>query len=386
MTLLWVAGLTLLAVAAALLEARRRRELRLRRAAELRVALLETARSLPGRELSEAARIACRRLRSLGFDTAAVSVRRGAAIVPLHLEGPAAYEQPLSADDSFSGRCLAENRTLVVSDYASLPEHLPERADLRSVVLTPVRVDGRPVATLSAARRRVAEPTAQEIAIAETVAIHLGRAFETESAVAAQQELLDRMRRLEEMRSAFVGRVSAELRDRLAVIRDLAAALDTASPLPAARRGAVLDDLRRQADGVRGTIDALLDFSRFQSDRREPQLVPVTVADLLAALRRTADIGIAATPEADGYVHVDADLVRHALELLLAGRREQGRLEVRVDDRGVSVILGPSAPGHDRGDGGLVGSLAGQLLLAAGAGLSAHGGEVAVHLPWWSET
>lgn len=382
--LVWVAGLALLAVAAALLETRRRRELRLRLAAELRVALLETARSLPGRELPEAARIACRRLLSLGFDAAAVSVRRGTAMVPLHLEGSPAYEQPLSVDDSFSGRCLTEDRTLVVSDYASLPEHLPERADLRSVVLTPVRADGRPAAVLSAARRRIAEPTAQEIAIAETVALHLGRAFEIASAVATQQELLDRMRRLEEMRSVFVGRVSAELRDRLAVVRDLAAVLDPPTDMPPERRGAVLDDLRRQADGVRGTIDALLDFSRFQSERRQPHLAPITVADLLAPLRRTAGIRSVVTPDADGYVRVDAELVRHALALLLTGRREQPQLAVRTDPAGVSLLLGITAPVAARPDGGLVGSLAGQLLLAGGARLIADNG-VSVHLPWWRE-
>lgn len=365
------------------LERRRRRAQRLRGAAQVRVGLLETTRSLPGSDLPAAARIACEGLRSLGFDAAVVTVRRGSAMVPFHGDGIAELTRPLPAEGSFAGRCMAENRTIVVGDYASEEGRRPERAHLRSVVLAPVRVDGRPVATLSGARHRVAEPGPDEIAIVETVAVHLGRAFATESSLAAQEELLERMRRLDAMRSSFVSQVSDELRERLVVVRrdaqELIAGIDT---LTAAERSALLEEVASQADSLRTTIDALLDFSRFQAERPEPELVPVAVGELLAPLRHAETRVSRSARLTEAFVRVDAALVRQGLELLLAGSGSDAVLELRPDDDGIRLAVTFADPTSARRHGRLVQLLAEQLLVAGGARLHADE-QVTVHLPSW---
>jgi K+-sensing histidine kinase KdpD len=369
---------------APLLERRRRRAQQHRTSAELRVSLLETARTLPGHDLSDATRLACEGLCSLGFDAAAVSVRRGRVVVPLHSIGLPKLERPILAEGSFAARCMDENRTVVVGDYASLPTHLPERAYLRTVVLTPVRADGRPVATLNAARRRVDEPTQQEIAIAETVAAHLGRVFATQGRVTSQEQLLARMQRLDEMRTTFVEQVSDELHGQLESLSGLSRALDRdADGGPG--RDRLLTEIVAHSAELGATIDTMLDFSRFQADRPEPALDPITVGELLEPLRRSG--ALAAPPSTtsahDAYVGVDAGLVRHGLELMIAPASDGMAPVVREEADRVLVILPDAALDERWGRGGLLVSLAEQLLVAGGAGLLT-GSEVAVALPRWS--
>ncbi|HSK22584.1 MAG TPA: GAF domain-containing protein [Egicoccus sp.] len=367
------------------LERRRRLARQRRTGVELRVALLETARSLPGHDLDGAARLACEGLCSLGFDAAAVSVRRGRVMVPMHSIGLPRLDRPIPAEGSFAARCLDENRTLVVDDYASLPTRRPERADLRTVVLTPVRADGRPVATLNAARRRVDGPTPQEIAIAETVAAHLGRVFATQARVSSQEQLLARMRRLDEMRTTFVEQVSDELHGRLGSLRDLAEALDPGAD--GERRRALLAGIATHSAELGTTIDAMLDFSRFQADRPVPAIDPITVRELLEPLRRSGAVAApSAAPSAyDVYVGVDASLVRHGLELIIAPAPGAGAPLVREEPDRVLVVFAEPILDERWRRGGLVVSLAEQLLLTGGAGLEVDG-EVTVVLPRWSGT
>ncbi|MEX2503397.1 MAG: GAF domain-containing protein [Egicoccus sp.] len=384
LTAIGLACLVATLVVAPVLERRRRRTRQQRSSADVRVALLETARTLPGHDLPEAARLACEGLSSLGFDAAAVSVRRGRVMTPMHSVGLPKLAQPIPAKGSFSARCIDENRTLVVADYASLPTHRPDRAELRSVVLTPVRADGRPVATLSAARRRVDEPTPREIAIAETVAAHLGRVFATHERVAAQEELLARMRRLDGMRTSFVEQVSGELHDRVEVLRERSDALGRDLDRDHGPER-VLADIAAQSADLGAFIDTMLDFSRFQADRPEPTLHPITIGELLAPLRRSGALATTTdSPVTDGiWVAVDGSLVRHALELLLTPTSDGTAPMVREEADRVSLVLpGGILDGRWRRDG-LLASLAEQLLLAGGSALH-DDGEVAVVLPRWT--
>ncbi|GGI03477.1 GAF domain-containing protein [Egicoccus halophilus] len=355
------------------LERRRRTALRGRRAAERRVELLETARTLPGRDLADAARVACRGLRSLGFDAAAVVERRGETIVPLHLDGLPGEGTTIPAAGSLAGRCIAERRTLVVADYTNQPLRRPERPDVGSVVLTPIPEDDR-AACLLAVRRTVGAADDEDVEVVEAVAAHLGHVFATEATVRTQQQLLDRMRRLEDMRSGFVAEVSEELRDPLTVVRGIAQTLASrGEDLPGDQRVALLAGLGRQATQLGDTIDALLDFSRFQAARREPVLAPVRLHELLTPL---AGERLAwAHPTLPGRaVRVDAELVRHALDLLLSTAPERALEVTTVGPAAVAVAVSgrPPSRGAPEARGipeGLATSLAGQLVLAAGGRL-----------------
>jgi K+-sensing histidine kinase KdpD len=204
------------------------------------------------------------------------------------------------------------------------------------------------------------------------LAAHLSAVFSTDGTVRRQRELLARMEQLDTMRSGFVGQVSDELRDPLTVVRGIAETLVThGHALDQDRRVQLFERMGSQTDQLRRTIDALLDFSRFQSTRPEPAIGPTLVSDLLAPIRRSTDAEVVATDDAlASVVHVDAELVDHTLELLLgatAVQRAAPRLEVTIEEGVVRIAVQADTEGNTAPT--LVRSLAAQLLVMAGGEL-----------------
>lgn len=345
-----------------------RAEAEARRSAEQRGELLAAVRQLPSSGLHEAATAANRALRSLGFDAAGLGILQPDGRLTHVLDGIPPTEKPQYRGEGLAGRAIAENRTLVVADYQAHPDRLEGRTEVRSAVLVPIRVEGQPVAVLVGARWERGQPDAFEVEVAEVLAAHLGVVLDADARLRRERELAERMSRLEAMRSSFVSQVSDELRQPLTVVRGIGQTLAAhADALVSERRKELLRRMSVHSEGLRSTIDSLLDFSRFQATRPEPALGQYCVGELLGPLPESIGAELVLGLEPDTVVEVDAELVRHALELLLGGRHPCGaRLQFRFDDGRVLLeVDGHATTSSSRP--GIVRSVVARLLVLAGA-------------------
>jgi signal transduction histidine kinase len=365
--------------------ASRTRQRAARRDAERQGELLAAVQRLPTDSVHTAAQAVVRTLRELAYDGAGVELVRGDELELVHIEGLPAIRPPRRGE-GFAWRCIEERATVTTDAYLGAPGRRTDRYDVHAAVATPILVGEEPVGAVVGMRLTAAAPTAAEVEIAEVLAAHLGGVLGRLRQEHRQQEQLDRLRRLEHLRAGFVGAITAELRDPLADVRAVSATLVRAPRLANEPQEELLELLGRRTDELRRTIDAILEVSRFQAQRRTPVPGPVEVESLLRPCLDASGAALGTDPEelaALGPVEVDTELVRHALELLLqAGpRRVPGgtagsRVEVRAGPGQVVVELhrvgGPPT--------GVVRSLASQLLLAAGGSLD-QGSRLALRLP-----
>jgi len=337
-------------------------ERRERQAAERRLELLQVVRTLPELDLPAAARATTRALRSLGSDGAGVSLVRADRLVPLDLDGIPPVGRLTTIRQGLAGQAVTEGRTVRVGDYQQAAGRLPDRDDVGAVICVPIRVDGEPVGVTMALRRSPGEPSDADVEIVEVLAAHLGAVMATHQQLANQRMLLRRMDRLDAMRTAFAQEVSDELRDPLTLIRGAGHTVRAhGEGLAAEDRQRLLDRMCVKADELRLVIDALLDFSRFQSSRREPELRPITLGELFAPL--ASRIRFEGDLEASQRVEVDVSLVRHAMQLLLGEQR--GWVAARSDDHAVTLTFHlEQEAGH-----ALLRSLVAQLAVESGAGV-----------------
>jgi putative methionine-R-sulfoxide reductase with GAF domain len=310
----------------------RRRARGARRSAERRAELLAAVRDLSGRSSSEAAATVTTTLRSLGFSVAGVSLLQGDRIVPLVLDGlpPAAG---LRVGQGVAGAAVDENRTIVAGDYQRDPRRLNYRKGARSVVAVPIRERGEAVGVVMGGRHTPGAPPEAMVEIVDVLAAHLGGVLETERRVLRQRELLDRMETLEDMRSKMVSEISEHVRDPLTVVRGIAQTLVAhGDVLPVEQRARLLDGFSTQTRALRDTIDALLDFTKFQAAHPVTTLGLVRLGDLLEGL----DDRMPLRGDLDAVARTDPVLVGRAIELLCA---VQGVERVEVEVVGERVVV-----------------------------------------------
>lgn len=333
-----------------------------RRAAERRTELLEAVRTLPELDLHGAAQVTTAALRAFGAIASGVVVVRDGRIVPIDLNGVPPIERLLRVGEGVSGRAVAEGRTLVFEDYQELPERFDHLQELRSTISTPIKVGDEVVGAIMAAQTHSGRPTEGQIEVAEVLAAHLGAMLATRRQLENRRNLLERMDRLEAMRSAFVEEVSDELRDPLTIIRGAGHTMRRHSEdLRDEDRQRLLERLCAQADELRAVVDALLDFSRVQASQRDPELELVSIRQLLGTFG--ARVSLRGTPPLDVQVEVDVTLTRHAVDLLLGERIAD--IDITIADRSVEIAFRDA--GSDRP--ALVRSLAEQLVVEAGGTL-----------------
>lgn len=339
----------------------RGRELATRRAAERRAELLEAVREVSRAGPGETVDVTLEALQDLGFPTAAVLL-----VGPDGLKARRVVGLPDRDDfgQGVSGHALETGRTVVSSDYQRDELRLPG-LDIGAVVTTPIQADGRSLGVLAVGLYETGDPPASDIEVVEVLAAHLGGTLATERMVENQRALLQRLRDLDALRAGFVDRVSEDLRDPLTVVRGVAQTLAAfGNRLPDAQRDVLLERLTTQATDLGGTLEALLDFSRINVGRTEPEPVSADVIDLLApALSGT---GVALHVRGRPVVVVDRELVRRAVELLRRASIDVDRgiyLRVAGDQVQVDVYLRDL----DGLQGGFARALAEQLLVAGGA-------------------
>ncbi len=333
-----------------------------RKAAERRTELLEAVRALPELDLHGAAQVTTAALRAFGAVASGVVVVRDDRIVPIDLNGVPPIERLLRVGEGVSGRAVAEGRTLVFEDYQELPERFDHLHNLRSTISTPIRVGDEVVGAVMAAQVQSGPPTEGQIEVTEVLATHLGAVIATRRQLENRRNLLERMDRLEAMRSAFVEEVSDELRDPLTIIRGAGHTMRKHSQdLRDEDREHLLERLCAQADELRSVVDALLDFSRVQSQQNEPELAVVSIRQLLGTFG--ARVNLRGSLPIDVQVEVDVTLTRHAVDLLLADRIAE--VDIVVSEGSVAIRF--CEAGLERP--AVVRSLAQQLMVEAGGTL-----------------
>ena len=361
-----------------------------RRTAERRAELLETARGLPGSSVEAAAEAVVATLRSLAFDAAGVAVAHDDVLEAIHLDGIPRTNTPVPRGRGVSWQAIERDETIVLADYLRSEQRLTDRQMIRSTVVTPVRVDAQPVGTLMCARREPAQPSEAEVEIAEVLADHLGGVFAAARRRERQAELLARVEELDRMRTGLVEAVSAELRDPLTVVRGLASVLRAhGDRLPPGERRVFLDRLGAQTADLRRVVDAILDFSRFQAQRRSATVEAAPLAEVLAPLVAEHEVELAPALKdlpSQLSVWVDPQLLRFGLQLLVErrldtdGRVRSVRLDVEPEqDSVVLVRRAEASPPIST----LTVSLASQVLVAAGATVTGVdvGSDARVRLP-----
>ena len=354
----------------------RRSAQRARRSAERRAELLAAVGDLSGRSSSEAATTVTSTLRSLGFSVAGVSVLTGDEIVPLALDGlpPASG---LRVGEGVAGTAIAENRAIVTGDYQADPRRLAYRQSIRSVVAVPVRERGQPVGVVMGGRHVPGRPPEAMVEIVDVLAAHLGGVVETERRIQRQRELLARMQSLEDMRSRLVSEISEHVRDPLTVVRGISQTLVShGEGLPPQQRLRMLEGFEIQTRALRETIDALLDFSKFQAEHPVATLGLVRLGDLLGEAMG-ANVVIVGDPGT--VVRTDRVLLGRAVELILAVGEVERLCIDEVGDRVTARFEGAPAGPVTRSR--LLLRLAQRLVLAVEGDWDAGTDWVELHLP-----
>jgi K+-sensing histidine kinase KdpD len=207
------------------------------------------------------------------------------------------------------------------------------------VVAVPIRERGEAVGVVVGGRDVTGRPPEAMIEIVDVLAAHLGGVLETERRIVRQRELLTRMKSLEDMRSRLLSEISEHVRDPLTVVRGIAQTLvshgDSLSPT---QRDRMLEGFELQTRALRETIDALLDFSRFQAEHPVATHGLVQVGDLLREALRVAELvdTVRLVGDLDAVARTDPELLARAVGLILAvGGVEQVR--VHTSDEVVAV-------------------------------------------------
>ncbi len=383
-TVSWLAGvspaevvligvlLTLLAITSMVLEqevrSARAEQRHAQEAAARRSALLAAARDIADLDVEEAAAVALRSLRRLGFDGAGVAIVRDGIVMPVRLDNLPATAGPLPVTEGVAGRAVRQRQTLDVTDYQQDPDRLPGRDRIGAMVVTPIVSQDDVVGVIVGSSETVGPPSASQHEAIEVIAGHLGAAFDNRRRVENLRLLLQRMDRLDTMRTAFVDQVSDELRDPLTVVRSAGHTLGAhgSSLSPEARSG-LIDRLCGQAGRLQQIVDVVLDFSRFQATHRVSRQHWVDLQTVVAPFRDHLEVA-ASDPgdrDLDVRIHVDGELLRYALALLL--EEAQGPLTLTIDAQEVVLTVDDGVQVRSP----LTRSLIEQLILEAGATLEA---------------
>ena len=215
------------------------------------------------------------------------------------------------------GEVLAAGETVVVADYSSYPNAMPEYVaqGLGSALGTPITTtDG--VAGLLVLGRLAPEPyDPAEVHAIELLAAHAGRALEIAQHYDEQEASLERLRELDRLKQDFVATVSHELRTPLTIIGGLAETLDTRwAALAEDDRHGLVRRIRANAGSLDAIIAKLLDFARLERDELATRLEPFDATTLVRATAERLEPLV--HPDRSLEVRVDEVTVRGDVRLV----------------------------------------------------------------------
>jgi PAS domain S-box-containing protein len=212
------------------------------------------------------------------------------------------------ADNPALAAVLDSGQPLAINDVMTHPATEPVRAMLSgrgtiSLLIVPIRVRGEVIGTLGIDSLKPRRFTPEEIDLANTVCQELARAIETaqlydqlRSHAAELEQRVDertaelgaanerlaqaneRLTELDELKSKFVSDVSHELRTPLTNLSLYLYLLERAKP---EKRDQYLSTLKEQTVRLSQLIENILDLSRLDSDKYEPEFGPLALNEIV---------------------------------------------------------------------------------------------------------
>jgi signal transduction histidine kinase/CheY-like chemotaxis protein len=280
---------------------------------ELLQGLLQSARTQETREKS-LEDVCGRTLAVLGepAEMAAVWTLEG-ELLKLQTQVPGGGEMALPSawplGRSIARVVLLENRTAYVADLREQPhlaEALAHLPDIRSLLVTPLQIDGRPAGVLMASSSRPSHWSDEQFRVLEWLAAQCGLIAQ---GLHWQRALVDRSRELEEAnrsKDQFLAMLSHELRTPLTPVLAAAGALQKDPRLPVDVRED-LEMMHRNVAIQSRLIDDLLDLTRIARGKLELSPHPL---DPAALLRDTAAIVAADLDAKEQALTIQLDLPR----------------------------------------------------------------------------
>ena len=222
--------------------------------------------------------------------------------------------------------------------------------------MSPIRVDGRIVATLGAGRRaRGILP--EEVEAFELLASQCGAALEKSHRFEAERQTVERLAELDHLKRDFVATASHELRTPLTVIKGMGETLSERwAEMDDATRFEFLGRLNANAAALTEVVDTLLDFARLEAGRLDVRPRPVHLSEVLRATARRleplfAHHELAVDLDADLEVVADPTLLDRVVENLLANAAKHTpagtrvRLSSRAEDHAAVISVTDNGPG-----------------------------------------
>ncbi len=286
------------------------------------------------------------------------------------LELGSGYEAPLHGSSLLQIIETGEPRIINdLEDYlASKPDSESTRLivaeGLRSSLTCPLVVNGQPVGFIFFSSALPHRYTPEHVSVFQGIAAQLSVIVEKgrmASDLDARKQEMERqnedLRRLDAIKSRFLGMVAHDLRNPIASIQMSAELLaDPEASLDPDERQVFLSDINRQAGYMVDLIDDLLDVTKIESGRLDLHKEAIGVCEFLGdTVRRHANLAarksIAVTLKSrqQGIVQADRKRLRQVLDNLISNavkfspagtavevsyRRERGSWRVEVIDQG----------------------------------------------------
>jgi signal transduction histidine kinase/ActR/RegA family two-component response regulator len=283
------------------------------------------------------------------------------------LSEPAGASPPFS--QSFAALILERSKTAYLADIGTRPDlafPLPASGiPYRSILATPIWLEGKPTAVLEIYSRKVKEWTAQEFRIAEWLATQASLALQ---AIRFHHELEVRRKAAEEasqQKTRFLAAVSHDVRTPANAICLSAELIERVAADPAQRDlvPKMARSLRSNARSLVELVSDVLDLTRFDAGRVDLQISDFTLSSMLSselkiALPMVGNKGIeieCALPQPDVWLRTDrmklsrvlSNIIGNAVKFtetggirILCEHLPQGGIHIHVADTGVGIPNG----------------------------------------------
>ncbi len=225
----------------------------------------------------------------LGFDSAGMAMfdhEAGTFELTHHRGLPREYAGAThSADLGLPGMVRVEGRTVTVDEANPLPAavHEPLRdAGFRTLVASPIWVDGWLAGALIGASTRSDRASPQEVEALELLSAHTGLAVENIRRFEETLHTVERLEELDRLKDDFLATASHEIRTPLTVILGSGLTLEGRwEELDEPTRRELLAGVNRNSRTLDGLVSSLLDFARLGAETQRLDLRPCSVRALV---------------------------------------------------------------------------------------------------------